>query len=286
MKNSLFTRRLALIILCVCALVVPLVLANNWNRRGLPLHKNVLEIIRLADSIPGFEAAWFCELKPELTSTWETLVQKGKIQRTGRDEEIRPTFVALQALVESVLSQALTHDIKSLVGIIHTPMPPTPLCTAGEISAELVSPAIERDPKRVATVKLRTAILRDFLHQGGYLYCVYPESGMAKRSEQQQKIYREELLHFSHVLFDLPLKHSSIPADLIGATYFFTDQKGTPFVFAIQMTQANDPKEEGHFGLWFGSLQNQAVRKRVEAIVDFIEIHEPGFRQQTEKLLR
>ena len=55
----------------------------------------------------------------------------------------------------------------------------------------------------------------------------------------------------------------------------FTDKEGQSFAFGIKMTQAKDPKEVANFGLWFGSMQNEAVKKRVGAVLDFIEQNSP-----------
>ena len=72
-------------------------------------------------------------------------------------------------------------------------------------------------------------------------------------------------------LVDTPLERSSIPEELIGATYQFTDQKDNAVVFAIKMTQAKDPKEKGKCALWFGPRQHHEVKKRVESVLNFLE---------------
>src|SRR5690606_21668156 len=160
------------------------------------------------------------------------------LEVSGTDKDVRPCFVALQAIVEHVLASALQKEVVSLKGVIHTPMPATPLCTIGKISKELVNPSIENDPARIFTVKARTTIIRDYLFKGGDLYIVYPKNGFKKRTEEQQKVYQQELASYPTHLFDVPLNCEDIPTDLIGATYLFQDRSGKTFIFAIKMTQA------------------------------------------------
>lgn len=235
------------------------------------LSARVTDLIQNTPSIPGLTAVELSALKDDIRNAWNTLVQDGVLEVVGTDKEIRPCFVALQGLIEQVLANELQHNIKTLNGIIHTPMPATPLCTKGEISPELVDPSIEIDSNRLFTVKARVTIIRDYLFKGGNLYIVYPQTGLLKRTEEQQKIYKEELAHYPTHLFDRPLTCDSIPSDLIGATYFFQDLTGQLFVFAIKMTQAKDPQEIGNFGLWFGSIDQSAIKQRVSTLTDFLE---------------
>lgn len=228
------------------------------------LHFKVLETVKHSQEIPD-------HLKSKTIKIWNQLVQNGVVEVSGRDKDIRPYFVTLQAVIEHVLSCELQREIKSLDGIIHTPLPATPLCTAGEISRGLVDASIENDFHRLFTVKLRSTTIRDFLYQGGHLQIVYPSGGLAKRATVQQVLYKQELLNYPDRLLDQPLSCDSIPENLIGATYLFKTQAGQTFAFAIKMTQANDPKEKGNFGLWFGPLEIEAIKNRVDAVLSFIE---------------
>ena len=216
-------------------------------------------------------AAEFSPIKERVREVWDQLSKKGVLEVIGTDKEIRPSFVALQSIIEHVLSTELKQQIKSLTGFIHTPMPATPLCTRGQISAELVDPSIQKDGSRLLTVKTRATIVRDYLAQGANLYILYPRSGLFKRTPEQQQIYKQELLNYPSQLFDFPLKIDKIPVPLIGATYFFKDQSDNLFIFAIRMTQANDPQELGNFGLWFGSMKHPAIQERVESIAQFLK---------------
>lgn len=235
------------------------------------IDQKVLETIRSSNTIPGLKSDEFSALKSEISKTWESLLDEGVIEIRGTDKDVRPYFVAIQAVVEHVLASLLKDHVKTLKGVIHTPMPATALCTQGEISKELVDPTIESDPARLFTVKARTTIVRDYLFKGGDLYIVYPNDSNEKRTEEQQQIYQQELANYQNHLFDSPLNCSNIPTELIGAIYLFEDEFKNKYIFAIKMTQAKDPQEIGNFGLWFGSIYHPAIEKRVNAILNFID---------------
>jgi hypothetical protein len=261
-------------------------LGLNASDSPLPsiVSTKVLETIRYSNDIPGLKSEEFSILRTEISKTWDSLFKEGVLEVIGKDKEVRPYFVAIQGVLEHVLASELQQNIKVLKGVIHTPMPATPLCSKGEISIELVDPSIEIDPARLFTVKARTTIARDYLFKGGNLYVVYPKGGYDKRTEEQQKIYKEELSNFPNHLFDIPLDCESIPTELIGATYLFQDQLGNKFIFAIQMTQAKDPQDIGNFGLWFGPIHHSAIQKRLQAVSRFMEENDVDILKQDEPL--
>lgn len=235
------------------------------------MHSKVLEAIKYAQDIPGLKSEEFSALRTEISKTWDTLIENGVLEVSGADKDVRPYFVALQGVIEHVLASELQKEVTALKGVIHTPMPATPLCSTGDISKELVDPSIESDSSRLFTVKARTTLIRDYLFKGGDLYVVYPKDGLKKRTEEQQKIYRHELANYPTHLFDVPLNCENISTDLIGATYLFQDQLGKTFVFAIKMTQAKDPKDIGSFGLWFGPIDHPSIQDRMRAVSIYME---------------
>lgn len=235
------------------------------------INNEVIETIEHSSDIPGLKSEEFAVLKDGIVKTWENLNKEGVLEISGTDKDVRPYFVALQGVVEHVLASQLQKKVKILEGIIHTPMPATPLCTKGEISKELVDVSLESDPARLFTVKARTSIVRDYLFKGGDLYIVYPKAGYDKRTEEQRKIYQQELTSYPNNLFDIRMDCESIPNELIGATYIFQDELGNKFIFAIKMTQAKDPKDIGNFGLWFGSIHHPAIQKRLQAVTNFLQ---------------
>lgn len=240
------------------------------------IHSKVLETIKYSQNVPGLRSEEFSSLRNGISKNWDTLVEDGVLEVSGTDKDIRPHFVALQGVIEHVLAAELQKGVIALNGFIHTPMPATPLCTTGEISTELVDPSIETDLVRLFTVKARTTIIRDYLFKGGNLYVIYPKDGFKKRTEEQQKIYQQELVNHPTHLFDISLNCENIPTELIGATYFFQDQSGKTFVFAIKMTQAKDPKDTGNFGLWFGPITHSSIQERIKAVSSYMEQNGSG----------
>lgn len=235
------------------------------------LNFKISKTIEYAPAIPGLADEESAEVKSKIAGLFESLVKHGSLELSGSDKEIRPYFVGLQAIIEHVLSGALNKEVSSLKGFIHTPMPPTALCTTGEITNGLVDPIIENDPSRLFTVLARSMIVRNYLHKGGDLYAIYPGNGFKKRTAEQQAIYIQELINYPHHLFDVPLKCDSIPQVFIGATYIFEDQSGESFVFAINMTQANDPQDFGKYSLWYGPLSQHEIQKRVTETAIFMD---------------
>lgn len=236
-----------------------------------PLEERVFSTIRNTEIVPGISPETLADLKGEITQNWMTLKEGGVVTTYGPDSDVRPVYVALQAMIEQSLAKELNTSIRNLKAFIHTPMPATPLCMEGYISPELIHPSLHQDEKRLSTVKTRATVIRDFLFQGGDLYVVYPKGGFEKRTEVQRTIYKKELEKHPDHLFDRPLKGDSIPDELIGATYLFEDFDGVQYIFSIQMTQANDPRAMANFGLWYGSLENTLVKERFEAVKKYLK---------------
>ena len=237
------------------------------------VHDKVLETILRADQVPGLASEEFKALKSGIIAKLNALNLNGELVIQGTDKEVRPYFVALQGIIEHVLANELNKSIFHLKGVIHTPMPATPLCTDGDVSSELVDASLANDPLRAFTVKARATILRDYLFQGGDLYVAYPKEGFNKRNAKQQQVYRDVLQRFPAHLFDRPLNLEAIDSELIGATYFFTGKDGIRYIFAIKMTQANNPMDEGHFGLWLGRADEPAIAERVSAISKVLDFN-------------
>lgn len=241
------------------------------------IRAKVNQVVQVADTVPGLKSEEFALLSKGLVERCNTLAEKGVLEVTGTDKEVRPYFVTLQALFEHVLSLELKNSITRLEGVIHTPQPATPLCNDGTISKELVDPSILADPARLFTVQARTTIIRDYLHKGADLYVVYPQEGLAKRNEAMQKTYKGELQKYPTHLFDRPL-NTSIENEDVGAYYIFETSDSKRYAFAIKMTQANALQDSATFGLWFGEFTpSSPVYKRVMAVHDKLNTAQTRF---------
>lgn len=205
------------------------------------------------------------ELREKMTITWNLLIAQGTCEACGLDKEIRSIFVALQGVIEHVLARELNHSVISLQGIIHTPMPATPLCTRRLLIPKDSQPFHAHN---------REKSLRTLLASGGVLYVVYPKDGIKNRTEQQRSVYQEELRRHPETLIDMPLACTSMPLDLSGATYFFKDNIDQSYVFSIKMTQARDSEECVSAGLWWGALNAPYIQARLHTLDAYMEQYE------------
>jgi len=199
------------------------------------------------------------------------LNEKGFVFGTGPDIEQRPLFVNLQGCVEHVFDLLCrSGEITELVGFIHTPTPATPLCTAGSNIEALMHEAIKDDPNAKYTIAKRADILRNYLRHSGKLYVVYSDGGLEKRSQAQQKIYKEALKNFEGKLIDHPIS-SSLPEDMVGATYIAKNKQGRRIFFSIQASQANAANDGQVWKMWLATENNEEVSKRIQHVLATLE---------------
>lgn len=202
-----------------------------------------------------------------------TAIEKNHCAFETGNDDLRIKFVNLQGCVEHVLAcaQAL-GEITDLVGVIHTPTVATPLCVLPDepISDGILDESIRYDLNKLLTVRSRAQIVREYLIKGGRLYVTYPENGLKKRTPEQLQIYHSELATFPHNLFDWLLNCDEINPDMIGATYLLRNKERELFAFSIKSRQANDIQRSAEWGIWFGSLNDAIVSKRVNEIFDYL----------------
>lgn len=218
----------------------------------------------LADARSCVEHTSSISHKQEIYALIDQLIAEQEILETGSDD-LRVKYVHAQGCIEHVLACSLASGkIDQLVGVIHTPMPATPLCVKPEGPFPDIS-----DPDKLLTVTSRAQIVREYLKEGGKLYIAYPQGGLEKRTPSQQQIYREELANFPN-LIDYPLPIPAIEPDMIGATYLFRNKEGRLFAFSIKSRQVNDMQSEAEWGLWFGPLDDPKVAERVTSVFEYL----------------
>lgn len=200
----------------------------------------------------------------------DELTVRSTVIREGTDEALRPMFVNIQTNFEKALVYLLKDGlIEGCTCIIHTPSPPTPLCTNGEISTDLVDSVISNDPKRLPTVQKRPDVLREYLHAGGRLLAVYPKKGRMLRSAEQLTVF-DSLLERYPRFATFALDCDQMPDDLIGATYLIRVAESKYYVLSFRSYQANSPTD-GIWTIWFGSPQDPVIMKRFEKVSSFLE---------------
>jgi len=194
----------------------------------------------------------------------EQLIAEGQIVEMGSDD-LRVKYVQAQGCIEQLLARKqASGEITDLVGIIHTPLPATPLCAKPEGPFPSVV-----DPEKRNTVLSRAQILRDYLAIGAKLYIAYPKGGLEKRTAEQQEIYREALSQFPN-LIDWPLATDFLEPEMIGATYLFRNTEGELYAFSIKARQVNDMQLQTEWGMWFGPLVDAKISTRIDPLLDYL----------------
>ena len=84
------------------------------------IHSKVMETIEHSENVPGLKSDEFNHIKIGVRERWNELVEKGVLEITATDKEVRPYFVALQGVFEHVIACELGKSIQSLTGVIHT----------------------------------------------------------------------------------------------------------------------------------------------------------------------
>lgn len=210
-------------------------------------------------------------LREGICDLLDALYQTGVVTKLDTDKNTRPYFVTLQGIVEQNLAFELKRGkIKNVVGIIHTPTPATPLCSEGEITEGLVHPSLIEDENRLFTIRARADTIRDFLGLGCTLYVVYPQGGLEKRTEEQKAIYFKALKEYSENLYDHVLSQTEMDHDMVGASYLFQDEEGSEYLFSLKAYQANDPKDDNTWTMWFGKTSEPEIAKRLSRVRQFL----------------
>jgi hypothetical protein len=198
----------------------------------------------------------------EILTLFNELETNHLVLETGSDD-LRVKYVHAQGCIEQMLARRQElGQITDLVGIIHTPLPATPLCVRPEETSTI-------EPRKWETVLSRAQIIREYLAKGSKLYIVYPEGGLEKRTPDQQAVYASALEQYS-TLIDWTLSSNTIEPDMIGATYLFRGSDNELYAFSIKARQITDMQPEAEWGIWFGPLTDTAISARVDAILSYL----------------
>lgn len=188
----------------------------------------------------------------------------------------RAVNVPIQAAFETLLCDMLTRgDVKKAKAIFLTPLPCTPLRT----------PLQNIDTENSAewkkwTVDIRTQTVRNLRDAGLKIQAYYSNDdyqalpGQSVKGKSEFDTYEKEKKIEGTI--DLPLA-ASIPKDLVGAVYFFTDANGNCYVLATQGIQiqnhGNTPRE--CWKMWFGAEDNPEIVGRTQEVATFLRKHRP-----------
>lgn len=203
--------------------------------------------------------------KDEIAALINELEVNHFVLKTSSDDDLRVKFVHLQGAIEHVLAKFQAEGkIQELLGIIHTPLPATPLCT------QLNETNNQAKADKWQTVLSRATILREYLSQGSKLFVVYPQGGLEKRTSEQQQTYAQTLMEFAPNLSDWTLNTTEIDPDMIGATYLFLDNDYELYGFSIKARQFNDQQPKSEWGIWFGPIAHPEVQARLDEVFGYL----------------
>jgi len=202
----------------------------------------------------------------------KALFSTGVIEEEGDDAQLRPRYVGTQAAFEQYLTQELVLGaIKRVVAVIHTPLPATPVCTAGEITPDLVDPSMLEDERRLQTVRDRPAIIRALLQTGGTVMIAYPAVAKVQRSQTQLAIYEELLEKYRGSLLDAPMGCLEVAPEMVGATYLYETSEGQWRIYSIRFTQAIAPSTPCHAAMWLGDLEKGPASERLAQVSAYLQ---------------
>ena len=202
---------------------------------------------------------------------WQDVSEVGYFEHKGPDENARPGFVSFQAFSEATIAAELKKGhVKSAVGIIHTPVPATPLRVDGTNTEGLVNDDIAADLVRLATVLKRANIVRDFMKAGGVLVSYYPKSALDNPPEGM-KTFERETYTYPKTLVNAAV--GNFDPKMTGASYIITENDGTVSAFSLMAYQANTVEEHDRtWAVWLGEPENNAlVQQRLEAVREMVE---------------
>lgn len=193
------------------------------------------------------------------------------VSQEGQDD-FRAQFIHAQGCFEHVLScSQVLGEITQLVGVIHTPMPATPLCTNlnDPLLGQLLDASIAQDEDKLLTVRSRSQIVRDYVDKGGKLFITYPIGGLEKRTTDQQQYYLDALNQYPQSLIDCILTCDQMDPEMIGATYAFKNNDKW-YAFSIKARQAADPQANSEWAIWFGRIGQPLITARLIAVHKFL----------------
>lgn len=201
---------------------------------------------------------------------WKKIVKNGHSSLEGKDADLRPTIVTLQEIIESNIVDALEKgNIARVVGVIHTPTPPTPLRIKDPSNLSDIAPeAYRNNPQVLETLINRHHIMLKLLELKGTLITAYPKN-LSKFKTQGYKHFLSLCRTYTN-LIDKPIKHHS--PELTGATYLIKYKNGTVKAFSLHSTQINSLVEGTQkWEIWFGDIKNKNVAKRIVKIDSFLK---------------
>ena len=205
----------------------------------------------------------------------DAMRKSSEIKISGSDKITRPIAVSFQKAFEQSLTNMVDESaITRATVIIHTRKPTTPLCNPpGKSLPETLHPSMADDSARRKTIEDRTITLRKMARNAHIdLYIAYTRDGLSQRSAQEQAIYRSETTNPENTsLHDARLACTTMPDEIVGASYTLTTHNGHTLYFGNNGVQAVDGTGDTLWRYWFGGLDDEPVDKRYREVMEYLQ---------------
>ena len=189
-------------------------------------------------------------------------------QKNQPNSSARPNFVIAQACMEFNLLQLLTDDPNSVICIVHTDTPTTPLCSDDDIGIEsLISQQAQHDKGTQFSVELRKPIVHELCKKCSTTYPYYVVCKQSRLSAAESKTYSSVAEKRQHIekakvqdaAFDKneknenfhiqKLTNSNVTSELSGASYLYKKNSQWRY-FGISAQQAKDADDAMDWKMW------------------------------------
>ncbi len=207
--------------------------------------------------------------KRKVETLWKRLQTTGYATLQGKDSDLRTIVATLQGLIEeNIVDSLASKDIVSVVGVIHTPTPSTPLRIKEKVPAEVIGEKYINNREVLQTLINRHKTLVKLLKLNGILIAAYSKS-ISKSKVSGYKNYLELVKSYPNLL-DKPMKKFNL--EYSGATYLMKSKNGVIKTFSIHADQINSQVEgEKKWEIWFGNIKNKNVAKHIVKIDSFLK---------------
>ena len=291
-RKSVFTTFLTVfsaICMIACVLIFPAAFARPLQSTNVPANSNndILKnldtrelkmnmLVHVASTIFS-DAHLANDVKTDIAKlAVAPLRTSPEIRIAGTDKATRPVAVSFQnAFEQTILTMIDEGQVSHVTAIIHTRKPTTPLCNpVGEALPQTMHSDMQSDPKRYKTIQDRTITLREMARKGESLdlYVAYLKDGLQNRSAEEQRIYRREITTPENSsLHDTPLTCSTMPNDIVGASYILKTRRGNTLYFSINSTQAIDAGGNTLWRYWFGDFEDTSVNERYQEVMKYLQ---------------
>ena len=187
----------------------------------------------------------------EIIKLWNNLKKERYISESSDDSTVRPKFVGMQFIMESVIASMLKSGLaEKVTSVIYTPLPPTPLRVTDDNITQLVAVDIIKDAQRIDTISSRVISLKEILQNKGLVYATYqkPENENIDSIPGMSEYLKNAKRY--NTLLDNPIE--KINQEFVGASYLVQCSNGQEVFFSIKATQAiNSTKSQ--WKLYYGS---------------------------------